>query len=50
MVEEGVRFLEIDDIELNLKLLGRVLDSKEEPLGIAIGVNVVLQDEVVLGV
>mmetsp|Transcript_43346 Transcript_43346/g.41753 ORF Transcript_43346/g.41753 Transcript_43346/m.41753 type:complete len:541 (-) Transcript_43346:140-1762(-) len=48
VVVEGVGFGEVDDVEADFLALPGVGDPEEVPLGVAVGVDVVLQDEVVL--
>ncbi len=47
-IMQGIRLAEVHDIEFHLHVLGRIRDLKEEPLGVAIGVNIILQQEVIL--
>ena len=45
---EVVHFVLIEDVEAHFHVLSGVRDLEEEPLGIAVGVDVVLQEQVVL--
>jgi hypothetical protein len=48
IVVEGVGLGQVDDVEPDFHSFGRVAYSVEEPLGVAIGVNVILKNEIVL--
>lgn len=47
-VEEAVRLAVVDDIELDRAPLSGVLNSKVEPLCMALGVDVILHQHVIL--
>ena len=48
VLEQRVLLGEVDDVELDACALGHVAHAEEEPLVVALGVYVVLQDQVVL--
>ena len=47
IVEEGVSFSEIDDIDLNRFIFGRVVESEIEPLGVSFGIDIVLHQKII---
>jgi hypothetical protein len=48
IVEEGVTLSHVNDINCQWLALGKAPNSEEEPLGIALGVYVILQKQVIL--
>lgn len=49
VVKQRVALEEIDDVEGDLGVLGKVGDGEVEPLGVALGVDVVLKGEIECG-
>lgn len=48
VIEKGIGLPHVDDVELHRCIFWRVGDSEVKPLRVALGVDIVLQDEVVL--
>ena len=49
-IEERVRLCEVHYVECTTHIFPRIFDLKEEPLGVSIRVDVILHQQVVLGV
>ena len=48
IVEERIWFSQIDDIEFDMFVFGRIGDPEVKPLRIAFGIDVVLEQQVIL--
>lgn len=47
IIEQRIRLPHVDDIELHSHIFGRVGDSEVKPLCVALGIHIILQNQVV---